>query len=203
MTSRMLSTPLIQRLIPFRNLALRTALQVVAGVALIALLAQVRIEFGPVPITGQTLGVLLIGAAYGAGLGALTMVTYLLVGGLGLGVFAGGAAGWATLTGTTAGYLLGFVIAATVVGYLAQRGWDRNPWLTALAMLIGNLIIYLPGLLWLNRVAPDWSTTLQWGLIPFIPGDIVKLLIAVALLPTAWRLLGGRRTSEEASPPKP
>ncbi len=192
MTSPALSQPLINRLVPVRNDALRVSVQIAAGVVLMALLSQLRLQIGPVPMTGQTLGVLLIGAAYGFGLGGLTMLAYLLVGGLGLGVFSGGAAGWAVFTGATAGYLLGFPVAAAVVGFLAQRGFDRRVNTTALAMLIGNLIIYLPGLLWLNRFAPDWPTTLQWGLVPFIPGDVLKLLLAALLLPTAWRLLGRR-----------
>ena len=186
------SQPLIDRLIPVRNDALRTTVQVAAGVFLMALLSQLRFQIGPVPITGQTLGVLLIGAAYGFGLGGFTMLAYLFVGGLGLGVFSGGAAGWAVLSGATAGYLLGFPVAAAVVGWLAQRGFDRRVGATALAMLLGNLIIYVPGLLWLNQFAPDWPTTLQWGLVPFVPGDVLKLILAALLLPTAWRLLGKR-----------
>lgn len=192
MTSRALSVPLIERLVPISNVALRALFQVALGVAFIALLAQVRVAIGPVPLTGQTLAVLLVGAAYGATLGGVTLLTYLLVGGLGLGVFAGGAAGWATLSGTTAGYLVGFVLAAIVVGALAQRGWDRSYRLTALAMLIGNALIYLPGLLWLSSFAPDTATALNWGLWPFLPGDAVKLLAATALLPTVWKLLGRR-----------
>ena len=188
-----LSQPLINRLVPVRNDALRAFLQITLGVLVMALLSQVRLELGPVPLTGQTLGVLLIGAAYGFSLGGVTMLAYLLVGGLGLGVFSGGAAGWAVFTGATAGYLLGFPVAAAVVGLLAQRGFDRRVSTTALAMLIGNLIIYIPGLLWLNRVAPDWPTTLQWGLVPFVPGDLLKLLVAALLLPAAWKLLGKKR----------
>lgn len=193
MTSRALSAPLIQRLLPVRNDSLRILLQIAVGVTFLALMAQIRFEIGPVPITGQTLGVLLIGAAYGAGLGSLTMVSYLLLGGLGIGVFSGWGSGWSVLTGITGGYLFGFVLAGAAVGFLAQRGWDRNFGLTALAMLIGNLLIYLPGLLWMTRFAPDWPTALQWGLIPFIPGDLLKLLIAAAALPLAWRLLGHRK----------
>ena len=188
-----LSQPLINRLVPVRNNALRVTVQVTVGVLLMALLSQVRLELGPVPLTGQTLGVLLIGAAYGFSLGGLTMLAYLVVGGLGLGVFSGGAAGWAVFTGATAGYLLGFPVAAAVVGFLAQRGFDRRVSTTALAMFIGNLIIYVPGLLWLKQLAPDWPTTLQWGLVPFIPGDLLKLLVAALLLPAAWKLLGKRR----------
>lgn len=193
MTSTLLG-PMIDRLIPVRQDVLRIPLQLALGVVLMALLAQMRLEIGPVPITGQTLGVLLIGAAYGMRLGGLTMVLYLVVGGLGVGVFAGGAAGWAALSGATAGYLLSFPFAAGLIGLLAQRGWDKRFSTTALAMLLGNLVIYTFGLLWLSRFAPDLSTTMQWGLIPFLPGDILKLLFAALLLPLVWWLLGGRRT---------
>ena len=190
MTNTALSQPLIRRLLPVSQPALRTLLHITVGVALITLLAQVRLTIGPVPITGQTLGVLLIGASYGVTLGSATLATYLLIGGLGLPVFQGAASGWAYMLGGTGGYLLGFLLAAAVIGYLAQRGWDKHFGLTALAMLIGNVIIYVPGLLWLNQLAPDWATTLQWGLTPFIVGDIVKLVVAAGLLPTAWKLLG-------------
>jgi biotin transport system substrate-specific component len=196
-----LAKPLIDTLVPVRRAALRVPLQLALGVLLMALLAQLRIEIGPVPITGQTLGVLLLGAAYGMRLGALTMLLYLLTGGLGVGVFAGGGAGWSYFGGTTAGYLLSYPFAAALVGYLAQRGWDRRLTTAACAMLLGNLLIYLPGLLWLStfadRYAPAGTSALAWtlsaGLYPFIPGDLVKLALAAALLPLAWRLLGHRR----------
>jgi len=165
-----------------------------------ALSAQLEVNIGPVPITGQTLGVLLIGAAYGLSLGSLTMIAYLVVGGFGLGVFSGGGAGWAHFTGTTAGYLFSYPFAAALTGYLAQRGWDRTFSTTALAMLLGNVLIYLPGLLWLGAFAAQYAPagvsaaawTLNAGLLPFIPGDLVKLLLAASLLPSAWRLLGKR-----------
>lgn len=175
------------------RVALRTALQIVLGVAFLAALAQVRFQIGPVPITGQTLGVLLIGAGYGASLGVATMLAYLAVGGLGLAVFTGGAAGWAVLSGPTGGYLLGFPLAAALVGALAARGWDRKPWSAGLAMVLGNVVIYAVGLAWLARFAPDASTTLAWGLWPFLPGDAIKVVLAAGLLPTAWGLLGLRR----------
>lgn len=190
MLSPTLSRPLIDRLIPVPLAALRIALQVVVGVLLLSLLAQVRFELGPVPVTGQTLGVLLVGAAYGASLGSLTLVLYLVLGGLGLGVFTGGASGWAYLSGTTGGYLFGFVLAALLVGYLAQHGWDRRFSTTALAMLLGNIMIYACGLLWLAQFAPNLTTTLQWGLVPFLPGDLLKLFMAAGILPLTWRFLG-------------
>lgn len=190
MTRSLLQTPLAQHLVPIRQPLLRALIQVLAGVALLALLAQLRFDIGPVPVTGQTLGVLLIGAAYGAALGGVTLASYLVLGAAGLPVFQGGSSGFA---GTTAGYLVGFFLAAVVVGYLAQRGWDRHIGLTALAMLVGNALIYLPGLGWLSRFAPDWPTTLAWGLWPFLLGDALKLVLAALLLPATWRLLGEKR----------
>lgn len=184
--------PLAHRLVPVRNTALRTALQVALGVAFLALLAQLRVQLGPVPLTGQTLGVLLLGGAYGAGLGALTLAAYLTAGALGLGVFTGGAAGLAYLAGPTGGYLVGFLAAATLIGYLCERGWDRSFALTALAMLIGSALVYGFGLLWLGRIMPSFGATLQAGLVPFIPGDLVKLALAATLLPTAARRFGRR-----------
>jgi biotin transport system substrate-specific component len=186
--------PLVDRLVPLRQRWLRVAVQVGAGVALLAALAQVRVEIGPVPITGQTLGVLLIAAAYGLRLGTLTVVAYLAVGGLGLGVFSGGGSGLSTLTGTTAGYLFGFVVAAAAVGTLAQRGWDRTLPGMAAAMALGSLLIYACGVANLVRFVPDLSSALAVGVWPFLLGDALKLSLAVVLVPSAHRLLGGDRS---------
>jgi len=128
-------------------------------------------------------------------MGLATVALYLLGGGLGLAIFSGGEAGWATLAGPTGGYLLGFPLAAALVGWLAQRGWDARPLATAAAMALGNVVIYTLGLAWLARFAPDLPTTLAWGLWPFLAGDAVKIAAAAALLPVAWRLLGGRSRS--------
>ncbi|MDZ7799904.1 MAG: biotin transporter BioY [Trueperaceae bacterium] len=183
---------LVDRLVPVRSPALRIAVQVVIGVAFLAALAQVRVQVGPVPITGQTLGVLLLGAAYGATLGLGTTLAYLLAGAAGLAVFSGGGAGLSTLLGPTGGYLLGFPLAALLVGALAARGWDRWIGSAALAMVAGNVVIYTFGLAWLSRFAPDLPTTLAWGLWPFLAGDAVKIVAAAGMLPLAWRLLGRR-----------
>lgn len=196
-----LSRPLIDTLVPVRAAALRIPLQVLLGVLLMALLAQLEVTIGPVPITGQTLGVLLIGAAYGGSLGGVTLLAYLLVGGFGFGIFSGGGAGWSHFTGTTAGYLVSYPFVAAFVGYLSQRGLTRTFTGTALAMLLGNVLIYLPGLAWLytfaGQYAPAGVSSLSWtlgaGLLPFIPGDVVKLLVAAALLPAAWRMLGKKQ----------
>lgn len=185
---------LVQVLVPVRSPLLRAALQVAVGVAFLALLAQVRIQVGPVPITGQTLGVLLLGAAYGSTLGLATVGAYLVAGGLGAAVFTGGGAGWATLAGPTGGYLLGFPVAAVLVGALAARGWDREPLRAAGAMVAGNVVIYAMGLAWLARFAPDLPTTLAWGLWPFLAGDAVKVALAATLLPLAWRWTGRGRS---------
>jgi biotin transport system substrate-specific component len=179
--------PLIDRLVPVPNATLRRVLQVALGVALLALLAQVRIVVGPVPITGQTFAVLLLAAAFGARLGVTSVLAYLLVGAAGVGVFSGGAGGLAVLTGTTAGYLVGFVVAAAVVGSLAERGWDRSFAGMAAAMGVGTVLIYVCGVAWLAQFAPDLPTALAWGVWPFVVGDVLKLLLAAALVPTAWR----------------
>lgn len=181
---------LIDRLVPGRASALRPLLMIAAGVAFLALLAQVRVQIGPVPFTGQTLGVLLLGAAYGARLGALTTVGYALLGVVGLPLFAGGASGFAYLMGPTGGYLIGFVLAATLLGALAERGWDRSYGLTALAMLAASAVVYLAGLTWLTAaLGGDLGAAVSAGLLPFLVGDAVKLGLAVVLLPTVWRAL--------------
>ena len=170
----------------------KAALQIAFGVAFLTLLAQLRIPIGPVPFTGQTLAVLLLGAAYGSRMGALTAAVYVVGGALGLPMFQGWQGGFAHLAGPTGGYLLAFPLAAATVGLFAQRGWDRKPVLTALAMLVGNAVIFVPGLLWLDTFMPSFSHTLSVGLLPFIPGDLVKIAISMALLPSAWAMLQKR-----------
>ena len=155
---------------------------------LMTLLAQVRVPlpFTPVPITGQTLGVLLTGAALGSRRGAATMALYLILGGVGAPVFAGWGSGlvWTLASG---GYIIGFIPAAFIVGWLAERGWDRRPWVLA-AMLLGNAAIYVPGLLQLAYFVPE-GKVFEYGLWPFIPGDLVKLYLASLLLPVAWSVV--------------
>lgn len=161
---------------------------IVGGSLFVALMAQVAFNIGPVPITGQTLAVLLIGALFGSKRGALTMLAYIGQGVMGLPVFAGGTAGPAVLVGPTAGYLVGFVFAAFVVGLLAERGWDRHALTTALAMLIGNLVIYTVGVAWLSTLI-GLEAAITNGVIPFLIGDIIKIVLATALLPLGWKLL--------------
>jgi len=164
---------------------------ILGGSLLIALSAQLQfvLPFSPVPITGQTFAVLLLGALYGSKRGPATVVTYLALGVMGLPVFAGGAFGLARLVGPTAGYLVGFLVAAFVVGLLSERGWDRNPWATAVSMIIGNGILYVTGMLWLSRFV-GWQAVLTTGFLPFLPGDALKIALAMILLPAGWKLIG-------------
>jgi biotin transport system substrate-specific component len=165
----------------------------VLGALWVALFAQVRIPlpFTPVPITGQTFAVLLVGAALGAGRGAGALMLYLLMGMTGLPVFAGGAAGLFHLTGPTGGYLLGFVIAAAAVGRMAEHGWERSFRTSLIPFSLGTLLIYLVGVPWLALyVGPQ--AAIQKGLLPFLPGDLIKLLLAALALPSAWRLVQGK-----------
>ena len=159
-----------------------------------ALLARVSIPLGftPVPITGQTLAVLLTGAALGSRRGASSMTLYLVAGAL-LPVYAGGGSGlvWNLASG---GYIIGFIPAAYVVGFLCERGWDRRVWII-LAMLAGNIVLYIPGLIWLAFFVPV-GKVLELGLYPFIPGDLIKLSIASLMLPTAWALLRWSKGTE-------
>ncbi len=163
----------------------------VAGSLLVALSAQVALPlpFSPVPITGQTLAALLVGALLGRRLGAGALLIYLAQGALGLPVFAGGGLGLARLAGPTGGFLAGLVVAAYLVGWLAERGWDRRPATTVLAMLFGNAVIYAIGLIWLARFVGA-GQLLAAGLLPFIPGDLLKIALAAGLLPSAWTLFG-------------
>ena len=171
----------------------------VVGSFLIAGLAQVSfaLPFTPVPITGQTLGVLLVGAAYGTGLGAATILLYLVWAVVGLPVLAPVDGVHATgldvlrLTAATGGYLWGFVLAAALTGWLARRGWDRTFRSSIGAMLLGSIVIYAVALPWLHHVLTSATIeeTLQAGLYPFIIGDTLKLLAAAGVLPAAWALM--------------
>ncbi len=161
---------------------------IIGGSFVIALLAQlvVRLPFSPVPITGQTLGVLLIGSLLGKIRGTLAILTYLAEGMSGLPVFAGGTAGPAVLMGPTGGYLIGFIFAAYITGYLAEKGWTKSVGTSLLMMVAGTAIIFFFGLVWLAQLFPG-TLIFSVGLLPFIPGAIVKILLATALLPVGWR----------------
>jgi biotin transport system substrate-specific component len=165
---------------------------VVGGSAVLALsaLISVRLPFGPVPVTAQTLAVLLLGAVLGKTRAVASVFLYLAQGLAGLPVFAGGTFGAAYLLGPTGGYLIGFVPAAFIAGYLAEHGWDRKVSTAFLAMLAGNIAIYVCGIPWLaNFVGADKAIAL--GFLPFIPGDLIKLVLATAALPMGWKVIHG------------
>ena len=166
--------------------AVTKAALVVFGSLLLAVSAQFKIPLYPVPVTGQTLVVLLIGMTYGPRLGGITIAAYLFEGALGLPVFAGGAAGVAVLMGPTAGYLFGFLLAAIAMGYLAERGMGRTVVSTIAAMVIGNCVIYLCGALWLANFI-GFGQAIAAGVLPFLYGDALKLVVAAGLMPWAWR----------------
>ena len=166
--------------------AVTKAALVVFGSLLLAVSAQFKIPLYPVPATGQTLVVLLIGMTYGPRLGGITVAAYLFEGALGLPVFAGGAAGAAVLMGPTAGYLFGFLRAAIAIGYLAERGMGRTVVSTIAAMVIGNCVIYLCGALWLANFI-GFDQAISAGVLPFLYGDALKLVVVAGLMPWAWR----------------
>jgi biotin transport system substrate-specific component len=175
------------------HVAARDVLLVLGGALLTAAAAQVFVPlpFTPVPISGQTFAVLLVGAALGPARGVSAMGLYLLLGLVGLPFYAEGASGPAVVMGATGGYLLGFVLAAWVVGTLARRGLDRRAWSTAAAYVLGSLVIYALGVPWLAATAGvGLREALALGVAPFLVGDLVKALLAAGLLPAVWRLVG-------------
>ncbi|MDE0210294.1 MAG: biotin transporter BioY [Boseongicola sp.] len=169
---------------------------VVAGVLALAIAAKLKVPMWPVPITMGTFAILAIGTAYGPALGLSTILAYLAVGALGFDVFANSSAessGLAYMMGTTGGYLAGYVLAATALGWFARKGWDRDIKWMAVALLIGNAIIYVPGLLWLGHVLGWDKPILAWGLWPFLIGDGLKLVLAALVIPGLWKLVGDAR----------
>jgi biotin transport system substrate-specific component len=169
---------------------LTDALLVISGTALVAVCAQisVKLPFTPVPITGQTFAVCLVGASLGAIRGVASLSLYFLIGIIGAPVYAHQQSGWDVITSASGGYIVGFVAAAAIIGALAEHGWDRRFSSAVGAMLTGNVVIYLIGLPWLAVVLnTNLDKTLEYGLYPFVPGDLFKLYCAAALLPAAWR----------------
>jgi biotin transport system substrate-specific component len=185
---------LIDIVVP-RSIASDIAL-ILGGALLTAVAAQIAIPMWPVPITGQTFAVLLVGAVLGASRGALSMITYFSLGAAGLPVFTGAAAG--ITFGTTFGYLVGFIAAAAVVGWFAQLNWHKTISGVIASFAIGNAVIYLFGLPWLAfalsnlSLASDISAVLMAGLVPFLVGDAIKMALAAAALPLAWKYLGSK-----------
>ncbi|MEY2597192.1 MAG: hypothetical protein RL182_275 [Actinomycetota bacterium] len=176
-----------------RTSAISKGLLVFGGALFLAALAQVAIPVpgSPVPVTGQTLGVLLLATAYGANLGASTFALYLLIGLAGAPVFANQGHGLERLIGPTGGYLVGMLIASWVLGALAGRKWDQRFLSAITTMFIGNIIIFTFGLIWLHEyTGKDWAWTFGAGLTPFIFGEILKIVIAGTSLPALWKVVG-------------
>ncbi|MFN8385594.1 MAG: biotin transporter BioY [Anaerolineales bacterium] len=186
-----LAPTLSTRYFPSISSRLRDILLIVAGSLLVAVLAQIEIPlpFTPVPITGQTFGVLLIGAALGSKRGAASLILYIIEGGIGLPFFAGGARGLGILTGATAGYLAGFIVAAYVVGLLAERGLERSVRTSIIPFIVGTVIIYLFGVAWLGIFMKSFDRVLEFGLLPYLIGDAIKLILASLTLPAAWKFV--------------
>jgi biotin transport system substrate-specific component len=169
-------------------------LLVLASSGLIALSAQVaiRLPFSPVPVSAQTLAVLWIGSALGRRLGSAAVLAYLAEGAMGLPVFAGGSAGPAAMLGPTGGYLLGFLPAAWICGALAERRWDRHVLRALVPLVAGEIVLFSTGLFWLARFTGN-EAVWALGLLPFLPGEVAKIVIAATTLPLAWKAVARLR----------
>ncbi|WP_227420190.1 biotin transporter BioY [Roseitranquillus sediminis] len=174
---------------------LRQVALVAAGILALVVAAKIRVPMWPVPVTMGTFAVLTLGAIYGPRLGLATILGYLALGAAGVNVFAGSGetAGLAYMFGGTGGYLFGYVLAIAAVGALARRGWDRSAGRMAVALLLGNVLIYAPGLLWLGQLYGWDQPILAWGMTPFLLGDALKLALAAMLVPALWRVAGPSR----------
>ena len=169
---------------------------ILAGLGILFLIVAAKIKlilpFSPVPITLGTFAVLTIGTVYGQKLGLFTIFGYLLIGMLGFDVFANSSAeanGISYMFGGTGGYLLGYCLAIIALGYFAKLNWDRNILKLSLVLIISNLLIYIPGLLWLGQLYGWDQPIVEWGLTPFIVGDLLKLALTASLIPMIWKLL--------------
>ena len=188
----------------------KQAVLFVAGILFLTAAAQIKVAVPPSPVAVNlgTFAVLTVGAAYGPRLGLATILGYMLVGALGFDVFQSSTAqynGLGYMMGSTGGYLFGYVLAVGALGALARRGWDRSVLMMAVAMLIGNVLLYVPGLLWLAHWTEAagktdlvtygtlWNQTLAWGATPFLIGDAMKLVLAALVLPAVWKLVGDSR----------
>jgi len=197
-------------LFPTTNTFIRQALLVVGAVVFLALCAQIswNLPFSHakdgriVPITGQTFAVLLIGALLGSRLAGVSVFSYMAVGVAGIPVFADWSRYYSAFAGPTGGYIIGFFFAAVLVGWFAERGWDRGRWIV-LPMLLGNALVYVPGLIWLNAwlhvmsFPTGWHAALDNGLWPFVAGDLAKLVAAALVVPAGWSLAEWIRAGEQ------
>jgi biotin transport system substrate-specific component len=189
------SAPLIGQVWPARaeglSSPLRTAILAIVGTALLTLSAKVQVPFWPVPMTMQTFVVLVLGATYGARLAGVTVALYLLEGALGLPVFAGtppAVAGLAYMAGPTGGFLLGFLAAAVIVGFLAERGWDRSLLRLSAVMILGHAVIFAFGLAWLSALMP-FAKAWAVGFVPFMAATALKTALAIAAMQAAWMVV--------------
>ena len=185
---------LFDAVLPDAGLA-KQVLMALAGTALLTLSAKIQVPFWPVPMTMQTFAVLVIAMAFGPKLGAATVLLYLAEGAAGLPVFAGTpekGIGVAYMVGPTGGYLVGFVLAAFTVGWLARRGWDRSVPLTLLAMAAGTALIFIFGIAWLSTLI-GMEKAIQFGLMPFLAGAAFKIALAAAVMPLAWKFVGHKK----------
>lgn len=174
----------------------KQAVLVILGIAALAIFTKIKVPMWPVPITMGTFAVLTIGAAYGPRLGLTTILGYMIVGALGFDIFANSTAelnGLSYMMGGTGGYLVGYVLATVALGMAARAGWDRSFGKMALALLVGNALIYVPGLIWLGQLYGWDKPILAWGLTPFLIGDVLKLGLAAVLVPGLWKMLGNAR----------
>lgn len=190
-----------------RRARMRNLVLAVCGSLFVAICAQVQVPMWPVPVTMQTFAVMAIGMAFGARLGAMTLALYMAEGAVGLPVFAGFAGGPGVILGPTGGYIVGFVLAAWLIGRLAERGWDRKLWSATAANLAGTVMLYVPGLLWLAyfywltstlSVAETGADTVlgavvATGLTPFLLGAALKIALASALVCAGWSVLNRLR----------
>ena len=180
-----------------RTLAMDLVL-IAAGAALTAVAAQVAVPLWPVPVTGQTLAVLLVGVTLGAVRGGISMVLYALLGIIGLPVFSESSSGWGVVAGPTGGYIIGFIFSAILTGWLAQREWDRKLLRAFVAFLAGSVVTFAFGLPWLAAylggvgVPNDLNSVLQAGLYPFIFGGVVKAILGAGIITLAWVAVGRR-----------
>ena len=176
---------------------------VAAGAGLTAVAAQIAVPLWPVPITGQTLAVLLVGVTLGAVRGAISLALYAVLGIVGLPVFSDASSGWSVVAGPTGGYIIGFIFAAGFAGWLAQREWDRKPVWAFLAFLAGSVIPFAFGLPWLAAalgsygLPNDLGSVLASGLYPFILGGVIKAALGAGIITLAW--YGVKRSEKRGS----
>ncbi len=185
-----MNATLATRILPIENSLLRNVILAVGGTLVLALAAHIHVPMLPVPMTLQTMAVLAIGGAYGARLGAATLALYAAEGATGLPVFSPTADGYPGITGPTGGYILGFILAAALVGYLADRGWDKSLPKMLAATLLGAAVLYIPGLAWLSTFVGGLPKAIEFGLTPFILGDAIKAVVAALGFSAAWSVVG-------------